>query len=86
MIYFLGIVTLLAFATSAVYAYVDTSAPPSFAGYIRGWSAMGRYFGGASTFEILVAVFVGMWTGAASHTLTDISITYIKTGRVNALL
>lgn len=85
VIYFLGVTSLLAFAAVTLYAYADSGNPPELAGVASGWRTLGAYFGGKSTFEILTAVFVGMWLGAASHTLTDIAITYIKTGRVNAL-
>ena len=34
----------------------------------------------------MMAVFVGMWLGAASHTVTDITVTYIKTGRTGEVL
>lgn len=35
--------------------------------------------------EILPTLLIGMWAGAVSHSLTDIAVSYIKTGRVSKL-
>jgi uncharacterized metal-binding protein len=88
VIYFLGIVTLIAFAAFAVYSHVAFGEVPNFAAFVSGWESAGVLSSSRSRsiIALLVAIFAGMWAGAASHTLTDIAITYIKTGRVNAFL
>ena len=85
VIYFLGVATLVSFAAFAVYGYFASDGIPGFANFVHGWESIGRMTGSSSTFELLLAICAGMWTGAASHTITDIAHTYIKTGRVNAL-
>ena len=86
VVYFLGVATLITFAGMAVYSYATAGSFPSLANLVRGWESIGMSVGAGSTLEIVLAVLAGLWAGAASHTLTDIAITYIKTGRVDALL
>lgn len=85
VIYFLGAVSVFAFFAFAAYSYAIAGSFPSLTTFARGWESIGTMAGADSTIEILLTVLVGMWLGAASHTLTDVAITYIKTGRVNAL-
>jgi len=85
VVYFMGLATLIAFAAFAAFAYVGSGNLPNIASFTRGWESIGATAGTGSTVEVLLTILAGMWAGAASHTLTDISITYIKTGRVNAL-
>jgi len=86
VVYFLGIATLISFAACAAYSYGTSGTLPNIATFTRGWESIGTMAGSGSTAEILLTILSGMWTGAASHTLTDISITYIKTGRAKGLL
>ncbi len=86
VVYFLGISTIVAFAVIATYLFLTSSEVPNFAAFVRGWESAGILSSSRSVIAVLVAIFAGMWAGAASHTLTDIAITYIKTGRVNAFL
>lgn len=86
VIYFLGIATLSAFAAIAAYAFLASAEIPSFAAFVRGWESTGMLYSSRSALEIILAIFAGMWAGAASHTLTDIAITYVKTGRAKGLL
>lgn len=85
VVYFVGVATLIAFAAFAGYEYAGSGNLPSIAAFTRGWESIGAIAGARSTIEVIVIILAGMWAGAASHTLTDISITYIKTGRVNGL-
>lgn len=85
VVYFLGAVSVIAFLAFAAYSYATVGSFPSLMTFARGWESIGAAAGADSTIEILLIVLVGMWLGAASHTLTDISITYIKTGRVDGL-
>jgi uncharacterized metal-binding protein len=86
VVYFLGVATLIAFAGFSTCFYVSNGTLPDLASFARGWESIGASLGADSTVDVLIAIVVGLWTGAASHTLTDIAITYIKTGRVDNLL
>jgi len=85
VIYFLGVVSLLGIFAWSGYTYGTTGEIPGGVEFLRGWKSIGHSFSTDSMSALLVAVVAGMWSGAASHTITDVSITYIKTGRVDAL-
>lgn len=85
VVYFLGAVTVITFAAYAAYSYIASGLVPSSTTFVRGWEWIGSAAGSGSAMEVLLTVLLGMWLGAASHTLTDVAITYIKTGRVDAL-
>lgn len=85
VIYFLGITTIIAFVSLAAYSFLSNGTLPKISTFARVWESIGAMSGVASSLQVLIAVLIGMWAGAASHTITDIAITYIKTGRVNAL-
>ena len=83
VIYFLGITTIMLFtAAYAASSLLGHELPDAF-GFMREWRTIGEFIRSEFGSEVLPAVFVGMWTGAASHTLTDIAGTFIKTGRVS---
>ena len=84
VIYFLGVASMITFAGVLVYSYMTAGNAPDLSVFIRGWETLGA-MAGTSSLKLLLSIIVGMWTGAASHTLVDISVTYIKTGRVDAL-
>lgn len=85
VVYFVGIATLIAFATFSAYSYGTSGIIPNPETFARGWESIGLMAGSGSTTKVLMTILAGMWAGAASHTITDVAITYIKTGRVNAL-
>jgi len=83
VIYFLGAVSVLVFGVAyAAFGLLGRELPDAFS-FIREWRTVGEFIRSEFGSEILPAVFIGMWTGAASHTLTDIAGTYIKTGRIS---
>ena len=88
IVYFAGALTLLSFVVTLVFAAFlgEGQTETSLTEFVKTWSAIGeavRLNVGEHTFT---AAFVGLWLGAASHTLTDIAGTYIKTGRVSEFL
>lgn len=85
VVYFLGAASVIAFLTFAAYSNFSSGVLPNSATFLRGWESIGAMAGADSTIEILLTTLLGMWLGAASHTLTDITITYIKTGRIDAM-
>lgn len=85
VIYFMGIVTLAMFAAAyAAGVYQDPMANMNdAAGHWRAFGAFTRLHLGEWIFE---AFFAGAWIGAASHTFTDMAVSYVKTGRVTEFL
>ncbi len=86
VVYFFGVATVITFLAFAAYSYASAGDLPNIATFTRGWESLGNAAGAESMLQILLATLIGMWAGAASHTLTDVAITYIKSGRVDALL
>ncbi len=86
VVYFAGILTLVSFLISFGIAVYSDGAIPNLIVFAKTWRYIGdiirSYLGG----NVFYIAFIGLWIGAASHTLTDIVITYIKTGRAKGLL
>jgi len=85
VIYFMGVSSLILIAGSWVYAAVAGGKIISTAEFVELWNAAGQFIRRYLGNGILLAIFVGMWLGAASHTFTDLAGTYIKTGRRSKL-
>ncbi|MEO8647983.1 MAG: metal-binding protein [Acidobacteriota bacterium] len=85
-VYFMGVVTLAAYVVVCAAEIISQGGFALEPGMIRGWVNLGRAANANLGEWGTITVFAGMWLGAASHTLTDISGTYIKTGRVTDLL
>ena len=86
VVYFMGIVTVVLFAASYCSAVLLKTEMPRLDDLAGAWRAAGgllRLHAGAN---VLMLIFAGMWTGAASHTFTDMAGTYIKTGRSGGFL
>jgi uncharacterized metal-binding protein len=86
VVYFIGILTLAAFAI--VYAFESYSGGnlPNLLEMAKTWGDIGEYVRRNVGEYFLPSVFVGLWIGAASHTLTDMAGTFVKTGRVTEFL
>jgi uncharacterized metal-binding protein len=50
--------------------------------FTKTWRQIGDFIRANAGEYIFLWVFAGLWLGAASHTLTDIAGTFIKTGRL----
>jgi uncharacterized metal-binding protein len=85
VVYFLGITTLAAVITVAILAYITGAAPSIFSSTKSFWTELGRLSRIYLPPYFLLTVFVGTWLGAASHTLTDVAGSFIKTGRIAKL-
>jgi len=86
VIYFLGAVSLAAFAAAYLAMTFSGGTLPNVSDVTGVWAAAGggsrRLFG-----EYLPAsIFAGLWFGAASHTFTDMAGSFIKTGRIAKFL
>lgn len=86
VIYLIGVATIMIFgAAYLISAVLGKEVPDAFA-FIREWHTVGAFVRSEFGSEVLPALFVGMWLGAASHTLTDIAGTFVKTGRIGEFL
>ena len=85
VVYFLGASTIAAFVIATTLNLGLGERAPEALNFAKGWESIGEAFSSANAPSLFAALLGGMWAGAASHTLTDIVITYIKTGRVDAL-
>jgi len=85
VVYFLGAATIAAFLIATLLNLGLGDRAPEVLDFVKGWESIGEAFKSGNATWLFGAVLGGMWAGAASHTLTDIVITYIKTGRVDAL-
>jgi len=85
VVYFLGAMTVAIFLVAVAINFALGEKAPQALDFVRRWESIGAVFVSDRAGTVFAAVFGGMWAGAASHTLTDIAITYIKTGRVDAL-
>jgi uncharacterized metal-binding protein len=86
VIYLFGAITLLYFAGHFIYASLWGKEAVEIAKVFRSWGILGDLVGDGIARDLVIAAFVGLWAGAASHTLTDITVSYIKTGKTGEFL
>ncbi|HEY0459367.1 MAG TPA: metal-binding protein [Pyrinomonadaceae bacterium] len=86
VIYFIGTLTLVAFAAVYAYAAYTGGDLPRLAEFTGVWLDIGEYVRRNIGEYFLPSVFIGLWVGAASHTLTDMAGTFVKTGRITEFL
>ncbi|MBA3632588.1 MAG: metal-binding protein [Acidobacteria bacterium] len=82
VVYFIGVLTLLSFLIVFVMAFYSGGDLPNLMEFTKTWQQIGessrQYFGEYS----FLSLFIGLWLGAASHTLTDMAGSFIKHGRI----
>jgi uncharacterized metal-binding protein len=81
VVYFMGAVTCLAFLVTWGYTAFVGGEASGIWNFPRVWARLRQYSDTALGPGGLIAIFVGLWLGAASHTITDLAGTYVKTGR-----
>ena len=86
VVYFVGVLTLLAFLCSYVYISISGGELPSLFAFMKSWQSVGVFIRVAFGEDAFPALFVGLWLGAASHTLTDMAGSFIKHGRIMEFL
>lgn len=86
VIYFLGVISLTVYLAFVAKVAIGGGEIPAWPAFADAWQQLGGYIREGLGEYFLPAVFAGMWTGAASHTFTDMAGTYIKTGRVTEFL
>jgi uncharacterized metal-binding protein len=79
--YFLGITTVLAIGATIIISFLQTGGFPENVSFMGVWREFGAYSRQLFGPFVFVAVFAGLWLGAASHSLADWVLSYIKTGK-----
>ncbi len=85
VIYFAGVITIGIGGVLILTAAAMGDAAPGWSSIENGWRAIGSTASDAAGFTLIASLLIGMWLGAASHTLTDVAITYIRSGRKDKL-
>lgn len=86
VVYFSGAITLVGAILLVIYSAFSGGGLPQTVEIADVWRRVGSVTRDSSGLLHLLSVFVGMWLGAASHTVTDIAASYVKTGRVGEFL
>ncbi len=86
VVYFMGVLSVAAFTVLFVSAAYLHGTMPDLKNFAETWQTIGNYLRANFGDHALIFVFVGMWTGAASHTFTDMAGSYVKTGRITEFL
>ncbi len=82
IIYFMGVLTLISFFAAFVLAFYAGGDLPNLMEFVKTWQNIGNFARADVGEYVFLYVFIGLWLGAASHTITDIAGTFIKTGKV----
>jgi uncharacterized metal-binding protein len=85
-IYLMGVLTLLAFLAACLSAIYTHGSFPNIFLITQEWQKLSALVTGYLGEHFAWLVFLGLWLGGISHSLTDIAGTYVKTGKVKALL
>jgi len=86
IVYFMGALTLLSFVPVFLLAWHSGGDLPNLLEFAKVWSAIGEYVRADLGEYAFPSVFVGLWLGAASHTLTDMAGSFVKHGRIMEFL
>lgn len=86
VVYFLGIISLIAFLAAYVYAAYSGGKLPGIGQIADVWRPIGSFTRDKLGHNFLVLTFAGLWLGAASHTFTDMAGSFVKTGSVAKFL
>ncbi len=86
IVYFMGALTLLSFLPVYALAWYAGGDLPNLMEFTKVWSSIGEYIRADLGEHAFVSVFIGLWLGAASHTLTDMAGSFVKTGRITEFL
>jgi uncharacterized metal-binding protein len=82
IIYFLGFLTIVLLGIAFIAGYLTGNGfLQQDISFVAVWREFGSYFRGVFGKYVFYIVFAGLWLGAASHSLADWSLSYIKTGK-----
>ncbi len=82
VVYFMGAMTLLSFLAAYIFVAFAGGTMPDLMEFARTWRQIGEYVRANFGEDAFAAAFLGLWLGAASHTLTDMAGSFIKHGRI----
>jgi uncharacterized metal-binding protein len=85
-IYLAGALTLLAFLAACISAFYTQGTLPDILLITQEWQKLSEFLSGHLGAHFAWFVFLGLWLGGVSHSLTDTVGTYVKTGKVKATL
>ena len=85
VVYFAGVTTLFSFLIAFLLAIYLDGEMPNLNEFTEVWKQMGDFVKLHFGDYAIYFGFMGLWLGAASHTVVDIASTYLKTGRVKGL-
>ncbi|MDQ3918681.1 MAG: metal-binding protein [Acidobacteriota bacterium] len=79
VVYFVAVLALLASVVFYLYMTYVVGRAPDFAEYLRAWAAFesGLRWRGAFR-QLTLATLAGLWWGAASHTITDVTWSVLR--------
>lgn len=80
VIYFALVIALLVAAAVTLRATLVGGAPPGFGEIVQAWRAIESGISQSVGRHAALAVFAGLWWGAASHTLTDVAWSVLRKG------
>ena len=86
VVYFTGALALGGFAAALMVEVVSGERLAGYSDFVEASRHVGTAFRANIGLGLAIAVFVGLWLGAASHTFADMAGTYIKTGKVAGFL
>ena len=86
IVYFMGALTLISFLPVYVFTWYAGGDLPNLIEFTKVWSSIGEYIRADLGEYAFHSVFVGLWLGAASHTLTDMAGSFVKHGRIMEFL
>ncbi len=80
VVYFVGVLALIAAVAVYARAALVSGAPPAFGEVVRAWQSIEASVRQSVGDHIIWAVLAGLWWGAASHTLTDVGWSMVRKG------
>jgi len=86
VVYFMGALTIVAFLAIYTRTAFAGGTVPGLYETLESWTFVGNYVRENIGEYAFGAVFIGLWLGAASHTLTDMAGSFIKHGRIMEFL
>jgi uncharacterized metal-binding protein len=86
VVYFCGALTLGSFGAAYLLAVYSGGDLPRFAEFLASWQEIGIFLRRNLGELVFFEIFAGLWFGAASHTVTDMAGSFVKTGRVGEFL
>jgi uncharacterized metal-binding protein len=86
IVYFMGAMTLASFLVAYFLTTYSGGTLPDLMDFMQSWRQIGEYVRENYGENVFTAAFIGLWLGAASHTLTDMAGSFIKHGRIMEFL